>query len=145
MRLPLVLAILALVPVAAAGSEQGATLGADLGFVAPGVWDVWYVDLAGAFTVTLTWEPAVVFFADYDLHLYVPHALDDGFLARSELLAESVQHPHAHHSEAVSGVLGPGTFLAAVVPYQTQMEVYTLAGPAGVRYAAPAPGFVAEG
>jgi hypothetical protein len=144
MRLLLALALLTLLaPLGAAESQQGATLGVDLGYVAPGVWDVWHVELAGLFTVTLTWEAPPVFFSDYDLRLYQPGALDDRLLTDDELLAESSQHPLMHHSESITGSLGPGVYLAAVVPYQTQMEIYTLTGPGAVQYAAAAPGFVA--
>lgn len=119
---------LALVPVAAADQSQDATVGLNLGVVAPGLWDIFaFHSPGGAVDVTLTWvEPALFPFADYDLQIYQPWANDDGDFDDHELVARSAHHPYAHHSERALVHLAQARYWIAVVPFQAQLEKYTL-------------------
>ena len=142
------LALLALAPLAAADEAEDATVGLNLGYVAPGLWHVYAFDTpGGALSLGLTWVESGVFpFADYDLRVYRPGSLaNDEELDDAELLAESSQHPYTTHSEALSLSLAPGVYDVAVVPFQTQMERYTLsAAPGTLAFQANAFGYVAQ-
>lgn len=144
MRVLALIALAALLaPFAGADSESGVAPGMNLGVLAPGLWDLyWMTTAGGGETVTLTWTPAPLFFSDHDLRVYRPGALDDGALADSELVAESSNRPFAHHSEGLALGLAPGTYVAAVVPWQTQGETYTLTtSSASLTFATTAIGF----
>lgn len=143
------LALVALAPLAVADEEQGSTYGANLGYVAPGLWDTYWLSTpGGVVSAALSWAETGVFpFADYDLHLYAPGAFDDGFLEPSELVAESSQHPYAHHDEALTyAAPSGGLYVVAVVPFQAQGETYTLsASPGDLQEAGKAFGYVVYG
>lgn len=145
--LVLALAALALAcpPVAVADTGQGGTVGVNLGYVAPGAWDAWwYQHAGGGAAIELSWARSVFPGADYDLHLYKPGALNDGYLAQSELVAKSSTRTFAPHAEALSLDLPAARYVVAVVPFQTQLETYTLSTAGGdLQYAAMAVGFVA--
>lgn len=132
-------------PSAGADTEQGATVGANLGFMAPGAWDAWwYAHPGGGAAVSLAWEESLFPGADYDLHLYAPSALDDGYLAQAELIAKSNARTFAQHTEGIALTLGAATYVVAVVPFQTQAETYTLTTAGGdLQFAAVAVGYVA--
>lgn len=140
------LAIL-LLPLAAADVEQGRGVGLNLGGIAPGTWDIYQFDTTGgAVSLVLTWTPAIVFFADYDLFLYPPGALNDNVLDDSERMAVSWNHPFAHHSERIDIAIGAGRHYVAVVPFQTQAETYTLSSSSGsLDLASTAVGIQTEG
>ena len=141
----LLLPLLLLAPLAAADTEQGATTGWNLGVLAPGLWDVYQVDHPGSATFSLTWEESVAFpFADYDLRLYRPGAFDDQYLEPRELVAASEQHPYAHHSEAFSHAGPAGRYWLAVVPFQAQMETYTVYSSARLAFSTTAVGYTQE-
>lgn len=145
MRAALVLLLaLPLVPLAGADQESGSSVGVNLGYVSPGVWNLYtFATPGGPVTLTLSWQQPLAFpFADYDLRLYVPTALDDGSLVDSELIAQSSQHPYKHHDERIDTPVGAGTYWVAVVPFQTQNERYTLtANPGDLQFAGPAVGY----
>lgn len=147
MRALVLLAFLVVVPLAVADDETGSTYGLNLGYVAPGVWDAYWFDApGGTLSASLSWEDAAPFpFADYDLHLYRPGAFDDGSLTPSELVAESSNHPYAHHAEALAyAAPAPGLYVVAVVPFQAQGETYSLAAtPGDLQPAGKAFGYVA--
>lgn len=139
------LAILPLLaPTLLAGSGQGSTVGVDLGYVQPGLWDMWWFEKAGgtsAATIVLSWEESLFPGADYDLRLYREGALDDRRLSSSELLAASETRTFDPHQERIDATLAPGVYVVVVVPFQTQGEVYTLqADPGFVDYAGVALG-----
>lgn len=118
-----------LLPCVAADTAHDGTVGLNLGVVAPGLWNAWAFETGagGSFSISLTWAETGVFpFADYDLRLYEPGALDDQQFEQSEQVAESSAHPYAHHSEAMNVALAPGRYWIAVVPFQAQGEQYTL-------------------
>lgn len=141
----LALALVPLAPTALSDTEQGATVGVNLGAIAPGLWDAfWYQHPGGGASFSLSWAPSLFPGADYDLHVYKPGALDDGYLAQSELVAKSGTRTFAAHTEAISASLPAARYVVAVVPFQTQGEVYTLsATPGQLQYAAAAVGFIA--
>ena len=145
MRLLAVGALLVLtLPVAVAGpSEQGATVGLNLGVTSVGVWDAWQFDhVGGTATLGLSWAPSLFPGADYDLHLYTGDALDDNALTQDELIAKSQTRTFAAHVESIVRTLPAGRYYVAVMPWQTQAETYTLTANAGhLNYAAAAPGF----
>jgi hypothetical protein len=130
LALALVLVAAAL-PVAGADSESQRAVGMNLGYVQPGTWCVYYYTTAGPSTLSLTWQQGMFPFADYDLRLYRPNALQDGALEQHELIAESSQHPYAHHSEHLAVDLAPGTYTVAVAPFQAQGETFTLVASPG--------------
>lgn len=143
MRLLALAVLLALAPFAAADSEQGATVGLNLGFVSPGLWDLFWLDTpGGATSVQLTWAASLFPGADYDLRLYAPGALDDGVVEPHELVDESVTRTFAPHAESLSLGLPAGRYVAAVCPFQTQAETYTLAAsPGNLAFASTGPGY----
>lgn len=149
MRSLVLLSLVALVPLAVADQEEGATVGLNLGYVAPGVWDVyWFNAPAGGLSLSLSWAETGIFpFADYDLHLYRPGAFADAYLEDHELLAYSADHPYAHHAEALTyPAPAGGLYVVAVVPFQAQAETYTLtATPGDLQPAGQAVGYVAYG
>ena len=122
-----------LVPLVGATPVQDRSVGLNLAFTSPGLWDVWAFDAPGGpIAFSLTWQETGVFpFADYDLRLYKPGAMSDQQLLDSELLLESSHHPYAHHSEHIDANLAPAQYWVAAVPWQTQGELYTLDASAG--------------
>ena len=147
MRPTLLLVLFALVapPLATADTEQGATVGVNLGLIAPGAWDAWwYAHPGGSATLSLSWAASLFPGADYDLHLYQPTALDDGYLSQTELIAKSNTRTFAPHTESLAPTLSAATYVVAVVPFQTQAETYTLsATPGQLQFAGVAVGYVA--
>jgi len=120
--------LLLLVPLAAADSETGRTVGLDLGNSSVGSWDVYQFGISGGTTVlSLTWAGSQfpIPFADYNLFLYPPGSFDDNSLANNERLAES-WHGGGFQPESINRVLPAGTYWVAVAPWQTQGETYTL-------------------
>lgn len=147
--LPLVALALALVgatPAGAADDAHGATVGLNLGYVAPGVWDLYrYAHPGGDATLALSWSNLPFPPADYDLHLYAPHALDDGMLLPEERIADSSTRTFAPHDESIALALPAARYVVAVVPFQTQGEIYTLeSGSGDLAFAALAPGVIAH-
>jgi hypothetical protein len=141
-RAAFVLVALLAVPLAAADTEQGATVGVNLGFVAPGLWDVFQLDTSGT-GVSLAWAASLFPGADYDLRVYRGDALQDGALTPNEEVASSLTRTFAPHTEQVG--VGAGRFLVAVCPFQAQGETYTLSAPSGeLRFAAAAVGYEAR-
>ena len=135
----------ALLPQATADQYQDATIGVNLGVVAPGIWDMFYLHSAGGILdARLTWlEPEHFPFADYDLRLYQPWAFDDQNFDDSELVAQSSQHPYAHHSERIVSPIGTARYLLVVAPFQAQLEKYTLDTSMGsLEYAGTAFGYI---
>lgn len=129
-RLLTTIALLGVVPFAGADSVQGEALGADLGDTSVGEWHVyWLATGGGATTLSLTWVTSVFPFADLDLRLYRPGALDDGALTDDELMADSSQRGGAH--ESITHGLAGGQYVVAVVAWQAQNERYTLTSSSG--------------
>lgn len=128
--------------VLAAESEQGATVGLNLGYQSVGLWDVYEYDHPGGTTgLGLSWAASLFPGADYDLHLYPYAALDDLVLLSEEMLADSSQRTFAPHVESIAYPAPAGRYYVAVMPWQTQGEVYTLTAASGVlRFATTAPG-----
>lgn len=138
---PFILVSLLTVPVVAADSEQGATVGLNLGTESRGLWDVfWLQHGGGGAGISLSWAASLFPGADYDLHLYRGDALDDGQLLPSELIAKSQTRTFATHTEALGLGLNAGLYLVAVVPWQTQGETYTLQAAGNLEYATTAVG-----
>lgn len=133
-----------MVPAVAADSEQGATVGVNLGYIAPGLWDAyWYQHPGGGASFSLSWAPSMFPGADYDLHLYVPTALNDGYLSPTELIIKSNQRTFAPHVEGFSLGLAAARYVVAVVPFQTQAETYTVSTAGGdLAFAAVAVGYI---
>lgn len=138
--------LLPLAPLAEADEERRSSVGVNLGYVAPGLWQLYrFASPGGVVDTSLTWVPPTLFpFADYDLRIYEPWAMDDGRLSDHELAAHSSQHPYQHHSERIVVPLGVATYWIAIVPFQTQNEPYTLTTNVGdLQYAGVAFGYVA--
>lgn len=140
----LALTLVALAPLAVADEERGGTVGLNLGYIAPGLWDAyWYQHPGGGAGLSLSWAPSLFPGADYDLHLYRPDALNDGYLSQSELLAKSNQRTFAAHVESLGLSLSAARYVVAVVPFQTQGEIYTLQSAGGdLQFAAVAAGYI---
>lgn len=137
------IALVFVVPVVTADTERGATVGANLGYESRGLWDAfWFQHPGGATAVTLSWEESLFPGADYDLHLYVGTALDDNYFDPTELVTKSSQRTFAAHVEEVRFLtLPPGLYIAVVMPWQTQLEEYTLVSQTGdLQYATTALG-----
>ena len=132
----------AALPAVPADSVDGATVGVNLGYVVPGLWDVYYFASTGApATLKLTWAPGPLVPADYDLRLYRPGALDDNRLLDDELLAAADYRSFTPHTEIITFSGPAAVYVVAVVPFQTQGEVYTLdATPGDLAFATIAPG-----
>jgi hypothetical protein len=139
----ILLACVALSPLADAASAQGRAYGADAFYASAGVWDVYYFDhLGGHAAVGLTWEQGVIG-VDYDLTLYRPGALDDGVLEQSEVVARSWTFGWdvRHDAEAIALDLPGGKYVISVEPIQAQGQRYVLTTNNGwLNLAALAPG-----
>lgn len=133
--------------VLAADSEKGATVGLDLGDQSVGLWDVFQYDHPGGVAgLGLSWAPSLFPGADYDLHLYPSSALDDRVLLSEETIAASAQRTFEPHAEGLSLTLPAGRYYVAVMPWQTQGEIYTLTAATGVlEFATTAPGVSEQG
>lgn len=137
----LILVPLLTIPTAWADTEQGATVGLNLGYESRGLWDVfWLEHPGGGAGLSLSWAPSLFPGADYDLHLYRGDALDDNELLPDELIAKSQTRTFAPHAESINVGLPTGLYLVAVVPWQTQAEVYTLGAAGNLEFAATAVG-----
>lgn len=145
MRTLVLAGLLLLLPTAVADTEYGSTVGMNLGYVSPGLWDLYHFDVAGGgVSLVLSWQRGLVVPSDYDLRLYRPGALDDGALVDGEMVAEARTRTFAVHEERMDLGLAAGTYVAAVVPFQTQEETYRLQSSAGqLRYATTAAGYEA--
>lgn len=140
----LLLSLTLALPTVPADTEQGATVGLNLGFIAPGLWDAYWLDHAGGgAALTLSWTNLPFPPADYDLHLYRGDALNDGVLLPGELIAQSSTRTFNAHAESLGVGLPGGRYVVAVVPFQTQAELYTLSAAGSLSFAAIAPGFIA--
>lgn len=142
--LALLVAALALAPLAAGTTATGSTYGVNGGYAYAGVWIVYEFDKVGGTSPAvfdLTWEKSLFPGADYDLRLYRPGSLDDGVLRNSELLNASETRSFATRHESLARVLPEGKYVVAVVPFQTQGERFTLsAEPGWLNLAGRAPG-----
>lgn len=119
------LALLFALPLAAADTERGSGIGMNLGFVQPGTWDIYrFITAGGTVQLDLTWAASLFPFADYDLRLYRPGALDDSTLTDNELLAESWNRGGTF--ERITIPLAANTYVVAVAPFQAQNEQYLL-------------------
>lgn len=137
---PLALAVTLAFPAAMADTERGSGVGMNLGFVQPGTWDIYhFATSGGAIQLDLTWASSLFPFADYDLRLYRPGALDDNTLTDDELLTHSSNSGGTF--ERINAGLAAGTYVVAVAPFQAQNEQYTLRSNVGdLRFAATALG-----
>ena len=136
-------ALLLLAPtVGAADSTEGATVGLNLGYESRGLWDLyWWHHPGGSPEASLSWAESLFPGADYDLRLYREGALDDNVLSDAELIAKSQTRKWAPHVETLAEPLPAGLYVLAVVPWQTQAEVYELTASAGdLEFAATAAG-----
>lgn len=129
------LSLLPLLPTLHAGSVSGHEPGVSYGTTtAVGLWDLYYATNAHAtpwsVTFTETWGTIATLASDYDILLYRPGSLDDGFLDGSELLASAEHHGTASHTETLTYTLAPSQgYVVAVVPYKAQGEGYVLSSP----------------
>lgn len=135
MRAPVfvVLALVALLlpPLVPADTRTGSAYGFDLGYFHAGSWSTfWYgKDQPGDAVITLTWARGVLP-SDYDLLVYAPGAMDDGFLGEQPIYQSSTRTFAVRSEQIVVPDLPLTTFnneyVIAIIPHQAQGETFTL-------------------